>query len=111
MGVGPATADEIWIPLDRSTLLVLHNDEMIEEGRLLAPRGYSLDNVNAFVVSQADREVYCHPDDVARLDQFDLPDPDRPVLHVNGAGWVRGTTDGVNKPPVREGHRRYRRPQ
>jgi hypothetical protein len=111
LGVGLATADEIWLPLDRQTLLTLHTDKAVGEIVMrppYGPLGPDLDKINEFIVSQAHREVYCHPDDVDRLERVTFPDPDRPVMTLNGAGWMRGSTDGVNKPPRRQGHHRYR---
>jgi hypothetical protein len=108
LGVGLATADEIWFPLDRSTLLTLHTDGSVGDKVIRPPFVPDIDHVNEFLVSQAHREVYCHPDDVRRLDGIAFPDPDRPIMTVNGGGWNRGSTDGVNKPPERKGHRRYR---
>jgi hypothetical protein len=110
MGVGLASADEIWLPLDRSTALILHTDEVIGDRVFPAPAGVTVDTFNQMVVGQAYQEVYCHPDDVARLKRITLPKSNRPLMQASGTDWVKGKTDGVNEPLNRTGHRRYRRP-
>lgn len=97
------------MPLDRSTALILHSEELVGEIVIKAPAEHSVDDFNQVVISQASREVYCHPDDVWRLRRLDLPDPDRPLVTVSGGDWVKATTDGVNAPPARKNHLRYRR--
>lgn len=110
LGVGVGNADEIWMPLDRRTALILHGDEIVGERVIKVPPKHSVDDFNQVVVAQAGSEVYCHPEDVWRLHRLDLPQPDRqPLVQVSGADWVKGDTDGVNAPPKRAGHMRYRR--
>jgi hypothetical protein len=109
MGVGIETADEIWRPLDRKTLLVLHSDRIVGDCIMDAPPGFTIDECNRRLIFFASSEIYCHPNDFGRLEQLDLPDPDRPLFTVSGGGWMRGGTDGVNKPAQRKRHRRYRR--
>lgn len=108
-GVGLATADELWLPLDRRTALILHNEEVVGERIIKAPPDHSVDDFNQAVVSQAYAELYCHPDDLDRVNTLTLPDPSAPIMRVSGADWVKGKTDGVNEPPRRRGHHRYRR--
>ncbi len=110
-GVGIATADELWVPLDRSTALILHNEELIGERIIYATPDYGIDDFNQALVSQAAREIYCHPDDLSRLGSLDLPAPDRPLMNISGGSWIKAMADGVNAPPKRKGHRRYRRPE
>lgn len=109
MGVGIATADEIWLPLDRRNLLILHSDPVVSDRILETPPGFTIDVCNQTLISGAAAEIYCHPHDFRRLEQLDLPDPDRPLIVVNGADWMRGGTDGVNTPATRKRHHRYRR--
>lgn len=108
-GVGFGNADEIWLPLDRRTLLILHSDPVVVDRILDAPPNFSIDVCNQQLIQQTTAEIYCHPDDLRRLEQLDLPDPDRPLFTVTGADWMRGGTDGVNQPATRKRHRRYRR--
>jgi len=89
-------------------LLTLHSERAVGEKVIRPPHLANLDRINEFIVSQAHREIYCHPKDVQRLDRIAFPDPERPIMTVNGGGWNRGSTDGVNKPPKRKTHRRYR---
>lgn len=109
MGVGIGNADEVWVPLDRRTALILHNEELVGERVIKAPPEHSVDDFNQAIVSQAGHEVYCHPDDLWRLRRLRLPRADRPLFQVSGGDWNRGTTDGVNAPPRRRKHMRYRR--
>lgn len=111
-GVGIATADEIWMPLDRSTALMLHSDrevgERIVDGDAL---GFGVDAFNAAVVAFAREEVYCHPEDVDGLDRLDLKSErtDSPLMSLTGGDWMRTTTDGINSAPTRRQPRRFRR--
>jgi hypothetical protein len=111
MGVGIGTADELWLPLDRSTALILHSENLLGDRVVHAPVSHSVDDFNQAVVSQAHREIYCHPDDLPRLQRLRFPDPDRPLMSASGVGWMRAQADGVNATPVRVGHHRYRRGQ
>jgi hypothetical protein len=108
-GVGIGNADELWIPLDRSTALVLHSEKDVGDRVIKAPSGHTVDDFNQNVVGSAYREVYCHPDDVQRLRRLKFPKTNVPLMTTSGAEWIKGRTDGVNAPPVRVGHRRYRR--
>jgi hypothetical protein len=109
MGVGIGTADELWLPLDRSTALILHTEKGVADIVIDAPLGHGVDDFNQAVVGQAYREVYCHPDDLPRLDRLTFPSLDRPLMSVSGASWMKGSVDGVNAPPRRRSHHRYRR--
>jgi len=109
MGVGVATADEIWLPLDRSTGLILHSDTGIGE-RVLSFQGRPdvLREFNQTVVSCCFNEIYAHPDDVVAVDSLLLPERDRPLITINGAvDWVRGRTDGINDAAKRRRPRRF----
>lgn len=105
MPPGPATADEIWMPLDRQTLLVLHRNAAVGEVVMEAPPEQTIDECNQIIVQHAKAEVYLHPEDIGRLDELRLPDPDHPVLQIDGA-WGP-LPDGVNQPPERRRPRRY----
>jgi hypothetical protein len=110
VGLGPANADELWIPLDRRTGLILHTDDVVGDTIMDAPPDFTVDRWNQAIVSRAHNEAYCHPEDVERLDFLDFPDRNRPLFEVMDAGsWLRGSTDGVNTPPERRRHHRYRR--
>jgi hypothetical protein len=110
VGVGIENADEIWTPLDRRTLLVLHSDPLVGDRILDAPPGFTIDQCNQQLIRKTVAEIYCHPTDLRRLEELELPDPDRPLFTVTGGSWMRGGTDGMNKPARRKRHRRYRRP-
>lgn len=107
-GVGIGTADEILLPLDRSTAMILHSRPSIRDHVMNAPPDCTVDDFNQAVVANAAAEVYCHPDDSGRLERVRFRDADRPLMHVDGASWVKAKTDGINAPPVRKRHRRYR---
>jgi len=105
-GVGFGTADEIHVPLDRRTALALHRDESIGDAVIEASAD-QIDSFNQSTVWSAGSEVYCHPDDVHRLQRIELPDAVRPVAMAN-MGWVTARVDGVNAPPERPAPRRFR---
>jgi hypothetical protein len=110
MGFGVMDADEILLPLDRQRALSMHREHRIGNCVVDDPPGYTVDDFNQSVVANAAEEVYCHPDDEARLNDLKLPEPNGPLLEADGASWVKGRTDGVNAPPVRRRSRRYQRP-
>lgn len=107
VGVGIATADQIMVPLDRRTLLVLHSEEEIGDKVIDLPPHQSLREYNQMVVSKAKAEVYAHPDDLDRLTGLKFPEPDTPVLQMEGGAWIGWLPDGVNAPPGRPKARRY----
>jgi hypothetical protein len=110
-GVGVATADEVWLPLDRSTGLILHHDTAVGE-RVLDFQGKPavMLDFNQRVVSSCFSEIYAHPDDVPGVLSLVLPDLDRPLIRVEGStDWVRGRTDGVNDVAERRRPRRFDR--
>jgi hypothetical protein len=109
VGVGIINADELWLPLDRSNALILHNDPSFSERIIDAPPEHGVDDFNQAVVLNAVAEVYCHPADVERLADLEFPEPDKPLMQITGGDWMKGGTDGVNEPPRRKRHRRYRR--
>lgn len=108
-GVGVINADEIWLPLGRDTALILHSDPIVGERVMEAPDGRSADDFNQAMVLNAIAEIYCHPDDVERLADLQFPPAERPLMTLTGGDWFSGTTDGINDPPQRTRHRRYRR--
>lgn len=105
-GVGFGTADEIWVPLARRTLLVLHSDPSIGDMFATASPEMMADKNQGFIHNAWD-EIYCHPDDAARITQLEMPSPERPLFGVGGAHDT--PSDGVNDAPSRRAHRRYRR--
>jgi len=112
LSVGLENADEIIVPLDRCTALALYNDRDIDETVIRDPQHIFVDQLNQRLVQQAASEIYCHPDDVDRLQQVQLPNPDdRTLFHVSPAGQdmdsVAFATDGINSPPERKQPRRY----
>ncbi len=107
-GLGIIDADEILLPIDRSTVLILHNDPDIGERILGAPPGYTVESLNQIIVSNAAAEVYCHPDDEHRLQSLEFPEPGRPLLRATVGSWFTASIDGVNAPPRRRRHRRWR---
>lgn len=60
LGVGIANADQLWLPLDRRTALVLHSDPSAPEV-VSAGSPELMDTFNAYVIGNAQAEVYCHP--------------------------------------------------
>lgn len=111
VGVGVGNADELWVPLDRSTLAIFHRDAAIGDGVEFRPEGVDVRELNQAIVSSASKEVYCHPDDVDGLRVLSFPDPDRPISSIAGAEWLRGRVDGLNAAPRRRQPRRYRSPR
>jgi len=111
LGVGPATADEVWIPIDRSTALMLHGHADIGDCEIDANTvGLTATAFNQCAVSAAADEVYCHPDELPALQPLELPSSERPLLQIDGQ-MPMAETDGVNAPPKRRGYRRYRKPK
>ena len=109
LGVGIVNADQLWLPLDRRTALVLHSDPAIPEEVRFPADPALIDTFNGYVVRNAWAEVYCHPDDLRRLDGYEFPPPNRPIMEVNAGLELSVRSDGVNAAPERRRHRRYRR--
>lgn len=107
MGVGYGTADQIQLPVDRSTALILHRDEVVGDAIIEMPSD-SIDEFNAAVVWNAHSELYAHPDDLYRLGRIELPQPDRPIMQAFGADFVGSRVDGLNEPARRQRARRFR---
>jgi hypothetical protein len=106
MPPGPATADEIFVPLDRRTALVLHRDDLVGEQFFAAPPDETIDERNQQIAGNARSEIYAHPDDLGRLKGLQLPPANMPVLRIDG-GWDTSFPDGVNEPPERTRPRRF----
>ena len=106
---GVIDADEVLVPLDRETALILHRDPVVGQRIVDDPDGYSIDEFNQFTVSNTAREIYCHPEDVSRLRGLKFPEPDAPILLMEADPRAAVKADGVNAPPTRRAHRRYRR--
>jgi hypothetical protein len=67
LGVGLATADEIWFPLDRTSAMILHSNKLVGEKVTDSPSTYTVDQFNQEVISSSYQEVYCHEADVERV--------------------------------------------
>ncbi len=107
-GVGVVNADEVWLPLDRHNVLVLHDREVPLSGVVNAP-SMLRDSFNQAIIANAKSEIYCHPDDLHVVRAAQLPEPNRPIFGMDGGSWLIGQTDGVNNPPKRRKPHRYRR--
>lgn len=108
-GVGLGTADELRIPLDRRTALILHNRQDIGDTVVRSDSEPLLRSMNQLACDWSFNEMYCHPDDLGRINELSLPDPSRPLVQVDG-GFAPVRTDGVNQPARRRRARRYRVP-
>jgi hypothetical protein len=71
-GPALAAADEIWLPLDRSTAVILHSNSLVGEKVTDAPANFPVDNFNQEVIANAVQEIYCHPADYERVAQLQL---------------------------------------
>ena len=110
LGTGLANAQELLVPLDRRTVLVLHNDEAIGDQIVEVEESSAQDDFNRMLVGGAYEEVYCHPADQERvLLIVQEPRDDVPLFFVGGALSRGIEADGVNAPPLRRRPRRHRR--
>src|SRR5205823_5299646 len=108
LGVGVTTADEIYFPLDRQNVLVMHTDPMIGQRVYPAPDTMSPADFNQWLVRNAAAEIYCHPDDLAAVQALDLPAADRALIEMSGGAWGdRPFPDGINVATKRTKPRRY----
>jgi Protein of unknown function (DUF4238) len=104
-GVGLATADEVWYPLDPQHVLMLTPADIDEQVMEV-----DLDHahrINQNTVAHAFERVFMHPEQ-DHLQGLDLPRRPKALLQVDG-GPKRAKTDGVNTPAHRQGPRRRRR--
>jgi hypothetical protein len=85
MGVGVATADEIWFPLDRSTALILHSNKVVGEKATDAPSTYTVDQFNQEVISSSYQEIYCNEADLEQVTAL-LPRTDPPTVAATAPG-------------------------
>lgn len=106
---GVIDADEVLLPLDRQTALILHREPTVGQRIVNDPDRYSIDEFNQSTVSNAAKEIYCHPDDVGRLNRLEFPEADAPLVLMDADPRVAIQADGINAPPKRRTHRRYRR--
>lgn len=106
-GVGLATADEIWLPVDRHTLLIMHSNPGTSDSVIHLDSEDDIASLNQTIVDTARLEVFCHPDDMDSVAQLKFQDPDRPFGQVT-AGWPIASTDGMNSQVKRQRHHRYR---
>jgi hypothetical protein len=61
LGVGLATADWLWLPLDRSTALIVHNEDTVGGVVTRAPIGHGVDDFNQAVLGQAHQRCTATP--------------------------------------------------
>lgn len=108
MGVGLATADEILMPVDRHTMLIMHSSPEVGDRVIIADDDDDVAALNQMVVDTARIEVFCHPDDLDAVAALQFQDSDRPLFQVS-SGWPISPTDGVNSSVIRQRHHRYRR--
>lgn len=108
LGVGVLTADEIWLPLDRHNVLILHNRPPSSASGVVNAPSLLRDAFNEAVIWSAASEIYCHPDDLHVVQSARLPEPNRPLFDMVGGSWIVAQTDGVNAAPRRTRVRRYR---
>lgn len=108
MGVGIGTADEILMPVDRHTMLILHSTPEVGERVIVADEHDHVGEMNQMIVDTAREEVFCHPDDLEGVSALQFQDPNRPLGQVS-AGWPIAPTDGMNSSIKRRRHHRYRR--
>lgn len=108
-GIGLATAPEILVPLDRQTILALHNYDELADQIVEVEQRHLQDDFNRVLVAGAFEEVYCHPADQERvLSIVQEPREERPLLFVDGSISRQIEADGVNAPPRRRRPRRHR---
>jgi Protein of unknown function (DUF4238) len=88
LGIGVATADQIWFALDRRHVLVLFRQGASREG-VMELSQLEVDQVNMAVAADSYEYIYAHPDDKF-VEDF-VPNTRRPVLYVNDEGiyWDR----------------------
>ena len=108
-GVGIANAEELWLPLDRTRVLVLHDYPELDEGEMELPTPFR-DSFNQGIIANAVGEIYCHPVDREIVQHAELPDPNQPLLGFDGGSWFDLEADGVRAPPRRRWPHRYHRP-
>lgn len=109
LGIGVGTAEELRVPLDRRTLLTLHNDPEIRDTVFKCDNEKLMRDANQVACHSSHDEMYCHPDDVDWLLDLEFPSPERPLARVDGQ-LLGLRTDGINSPPKRRFPRRYTPP-
>ncbi len=105
---GLAHAEQILIPVDRKTALLLRRENSIPMSVVIAAADERMTSLNQSLLLNARAEVYCHPDDVQQLDGLKFPDVDRPLLQTDSNVGVE--IDGVNLAPRRKRPRRFTHP-
>jgi hypothetical protein len=97
MGVGVATADEIWFPLDRGNALILHSNQLVGEKVTDSPSTYTADQFNQEVISSSYQEIYCNEADLPQVAAL-LPRADPPT--VGAAPVAQQPQAGQARPPA-----------
>ncbi|MEZ5412071.1 MAG: DUF4238 domain-containing protein [Acidimicrobiales bacterium] len=81
-GIGIGTADEILLPLDRSSLLVLHNSALHDEAsrfqRTRSATQLDIERYFFILLEQSYKYIFLHPDE-DWLDPAGLPPPSDPI--------------------------------
>ena len=110
LGYDPDMGMAKYVPIDRSTALVIHNNSRLPEKTITDHPGVNVDYLNQVLVDHAALEVYCHPKDLRGLQRLRIPDPTKvPLLDVSGGDEIAATVDGINAAPKRRRPRRYRK--
>ncbi len=87
MRVGIANADEIWFPLDRYNVLVLHDRRAAADGVVNAPIMLR-ETFNQAIIANAKTDIYCHPDDLIFVQNADYQSRiDQSSEWMVGHGW------------------------
>jgi hypothetical protein len=107
LGVGIINATDIALPIDRRSALVFHSSPGLEDGFVAEMQEEGpLADMNQRTVSNAAREIYCHPEDEIRLGQLTLPSYDQPLMGITGHTSLALGVDGINAAPERRTFRR-----
>ncbi len=105
---GMAHAEQILVPLDRSTALILRKNNSIPMSVATIDADERMTSLNQSLLLNARAEVYCHPDDTEQLDGLKFPDVDRPLMESNTDIGI--DVDGINRTPKRTRPLRFTRP-
>jgi len=106
-GVGLANAEEIIVPVDRQSALVLGRLGTSGLGIVTTSDDSLLRQINQHVVGNAVNEIYCNDADELQLEDLDFPDPDRPLFTIPSVDGL-AKTDGIDAAPIRKSPRRFR---
>ena len=107
--VAVANAKEIYLPLNRTRVLVLTHDSEVGDRFFKEMGPETIDFHNQLIIDHSWAEIYCHPEDWSSASNLTgkpkrtqlLELPDHPEI----------VADGVNTELVRKNPRRYRGPK